>query len=247
MLAARTARTITFRALLFAVFAALTLAGTAGAASTDPQVQIAAADQAWAESMLLTAGDLGGGWNALAAAGGGEAGDGSAAALCPGFNLNESDLVVTGGSASPNFMRGDGAVASSAATVWQTPEQAQADWDRLVQPPLLDCLGSAISAGSTKKVKIVVRSKRVLPFPGVAPRTAAYRLALSLKTSLKVTGKLKKVSLPATFDFVLLGNGRATGLLFFISFNAKPLSDGYKQSLALLMGQRMATDPNPGS
>jgi hypothetical protein len=244
MLAARTARTIALRVLLVVVLGTLALAGTAGAASTDPQVQIAPADQAWAETMLLTSRDLGGGWNAVSPGGSGGSSDASGSALCPGFNPNESDLVVTGGSSSPNFTRADGAFASSAATIWQTAEHAQADWDRLVQPPLLNCLASAISAGSSKKVKIVVRSKQPLAFPAVAPRTAAYRLALSFKASVKVRGKLKKISLPATFDFVLLGSGRATGLLFFISFNAKPLSDGYKQSLALRMTQRMAQDPN---
>jgi hypothetical protein len=243
MLAAR--RTI-LRALVTAAVAALALAGTAGAAATDPQVQIAPADQAWAESILLSSADLGTGWSALSG-GGGQAGDASASNLCPGFTPNESDLVVTGGSGSPDFMRSDGAVVSSAATVWQTPEHAQADWDRMVQPQLLSCLASAIAAGSTKKLKIVIRSKGQLEFPGVASRTAAYRVGLSFRASRKVKGKLKKIAVPATFDLVLLGNGRATGMLLFVFVNAKPITASTEQSVAQLMAQRLAKDPSAGA
>jgi hypothetical protein len=243
MLAAR--RTI-LRALFVAVIAGLALAGTAGAAATGPQVQIAPADQAWAQSILLGTADLGAGWSALSN-GGGDAGDASASMLCPGFNPDESDLVVTGGSGSPNFMRRDGAVVSSAATVWQTPEHAQADWDRMVQPQLLDCLGSAVTAGSTKKLRIVIRGKGQRQFPGVATRTTAYRLALSFRTSRKVKGKLKKIAVPATFDLVLLGNGRATGVLIFVFVNAKPISASYEQTVAGLMAQRLAKDPSATS
>ena len=243
MLAAR--RTI-LRALVTAAVAALALAGTAGAAATDPQVQIAPADQAWAESILLSSADLGTGWSALSG-GGGQAGDASASNLCPGFTPNESDLVVTGGSGSPDFMRSDGAVVSSAATVWQTPEHAQADWDRMVQPQLLSCLASAIAAGSTKKLKIVIRSKGQLEFPDVASRTAAYRVRLSFHASRKVKGKLKKIAVPATFDLVLLGNGRATGMLLFVFVNAKPITASTEQSVAQLMAQRLARDPSAGA
>jgi hypothetical protein len=231
-----------FRRTLVAVLALLAIAGTAGAASTDPQVQIAAADQAWAESVQLTTRDLGPGWSA-ASGGGGDAGDATGSGLCPGFSPNEADLVLTGGSSSPNFIRNDGAVASSAATVWQSAEHAQADWDRMVQPGLLSCLASAFSAGSTKKLRIVVRSKQQVPFPAVAPRTTAYRLGLVFQVSRKVRGKMHKTSVSARFDLVLLGNGRATGMLFFVAFNARPLTDAYKQSLAQLLAQRLATDP----
>src|SRR5689334_20052899 len=118
MLAAR--RTI-LRAFVAAAVAGLALAGTAGAAATEPQVQIAPADQAWAESILLGSSDLGTGWAALSG-GGNQANGATASTLCAGFTPDESSLVVTGGSGSPDFMRSDGAVVSSAATVWQTAD-----------------------------------------------------------------------------------------------------------------------------
>lgn len=237
MLAARSARR-----LLVAVLGLLVLAGTAAAASTDPQVQIAAADQAWAESVQLTARDLGPGWSP-ASEGGGEAGDATGAQLCPGFAPNESDLVLTGGSASPNFVRSDGAVASSAATVWQTPDQAQADWDRMVQPALLTCLAKAFAAGSSKSLKIMVKSKQQVTFPSVASRTTAYRLGLVFQVARKVRGKLKRTSVPARFDLVLVGNGRATGMLFVVAFNARPVTDAVELSLADTLAHRLAVDP----
>jgi hypothetical protein len=239
MLAAR--RTL-LRAFVAAAVAGLALAGTAGAAATDPQVQIAPADQAWAESILLGSSDLGTGWSALSG-GGNQADDATASTLCAGFTPDESSLVVTGGSGSPDFMRSDGAVVSSAATVWQTADHAQTDWNALAQPQLLDCLASAVAAGSTKKLKIVIRSKGQRQFPAVASRTAAYRLGLSFRTSRKVNGKLKKIAVPATFDLVLLGNGRATGMLIFVFVNAKPITAGTEQSVAGLMAQRLAKDP----
>jgi hypothetical protein len=232
------------RTLIVTALLALVLCGSAVAAATgDPQLEIVAADQAWAESIVLDTPDLGPGWQRFSAdGGGGGAGD----AACPGMNVDESDLVVTGGTASPTFVRNDGAIVVTTAVVWQTAAHAQADWDRYVQPSLLSCLASGISAGSTKKVKIVVTGKRMVSsFPAVAPRTAAFRLTIALKTSVKVRKKLRKISVPATFDFVVLGNGRAMGVLAALSFNAKPLTDTSKQSLALMMAQRMASDPSP--
>ena len=242
MLAARTART-SVRAVLAAGLAALTLAGTGGAATTDPQLQIAAADQAWAESLLLTPADLGAGWQSVSEGGEGQATDATASALCPGFNPNESDLVLTGGSSSGGYARGQNFVATSGSTVWQTAEHAQADWERMVQPQLLACMASAIAAGSTTTVKIVIRSKRQLPVAAFAPRAAAYRVAFAFHASRKVKGKVRKTSLRATLDVVLFGGGRATGVLFFVSLGAKPLATEYEQSVVQLMSQRLAKDP----
>jgi hypothetical protein len=47
----------------------------------------------------------------------------------------------------------------------------------------------------------------------------------------------------ANFDFILFGNGRASGTMIVLSFNPKPLSVAYEQSLAEKMAARMASDP----
>ena len=240
------ARRTALRTLLVTLVALLALAGTAGAAATGPQVQLADADQAWAQSVLLATSDLGPGWRSLSGSDESEPTAATASALCPGFNPSEADLVLTGGSSSGGFARGENFVASSGSTVWQTPEHAQADWDRLAQPQLLSCLSAALSAGSTKQLKIVIRSKKQLPFDSVAPRTAAYRIAFAFQMSRKVKGKVRKTSLPATIDLVLVGNGRATSLLIFVALS-KPLTATFEQSVAQLVAQRLAKDPTASS
>jgi hypothetical protein len=51
------------------------------------------------------------------------------------------------------------------------------------------------------------------------------------------------MSAPATFDLIIVGNGRATALLAMLSFNKVPLSGSSKQSFAGMLAKRMATDP----
>jgi hypothetical protein len=62
---------------------------------------------------------------------------------------------------------------------------------------------------------------------------------------VKVRKKRRQITVPATFDFVALGNGRATAILYMAYLNAPPLTESYKQSLATLLAKRIATDPNP--
>ena len=241
MSAARAARRTTLRALTAAVFAALTLTGTAGAASTDPQVQIAAADQSWATSMLLNSSDLGRGWAAVSAWSDPSSGSGHSSCPVP----DESDLTVTGSGSSPDFIRGNNGWAASTARVWQSSAQAQADWDRTVQSNLLTCTAADFQAASTKKVKVVVAGKRELDFAGVAPRAAAYRISLAYKFTVKRGNRPKKMSVPATFDFVFLGNGRASVVFATLSLKTRPPAQASIQSLAQKLAQRMASDPTP--
>jgi hypothetical protein len=231
------------RSTLLVVVSAAVFCGVAAAASTDPQVEIVPADQAWADSIVLTTPDLGTGWKARGSGGGAGGGGGGGDVACS--TPDESDLTLTGGSDSPDFQRTDGAFVSSTAIIWKTPEQAQADWDRNVQPGLLSCLAAGIASASTKQIKIVVTAKKQLAYPALAPRTAAYRVSYVYRTTIKVRKKWRKISMPATFDFVALGSGRATAMLVMVSLNARRLDERYKQGLATMLAGRMATDPNP--
>jgi hypothetical protein len=74
----------------------------------------------------------------------------------------------------------------------------------------------------------------------------AYRLSLLLKATTKAGKKTRKVSIRATSDLVALGAGRATAMLWTVSFNSQPLSESSKQHYALLMLRRMAADPLSG-
>jgi len=230
-----------FRTLLLASLAALAVC-TAAAAAADPQLAIDPADQAWAQSIVPSSTDLGSTWQPLP---GDPAGDPRTNAICSGqMGPDESDLTISGGSSS-DFTREDGgAVVVSSVTVWKTADYAQADWDRTVQPPLLGCVSASLTSASTKKVRVVVTGKRAFTFPALGQRTAAYRFFLAYRTTKTVKKKRKTISVPATFDLVLFGNGRATAALGMLSFNKVPLSDLSKQGLASAVAGRMATDPH---
>jgi hypothetical protein len=232
------------RRLIVVLLGALAFSAAAAAATGDPQYQMNPTDQSWADSILLHTTDFGTDWHQSGTGGSGGGGSNSGsdtACSAP----DESDLTMTGNSYSPDFIRNDGAWVGTAAVVWQTPEQAQADWDRNVQPGLLSCLASSLSASSSKQLKIVVTGRQQLTFPAIAGgRSAAYRVSLMLKTSVKARGKTRKISLHATFDFIAVGSGRATAMLSTLSLNRQPLSDFNKQQWALLMAQRMTVDPS---
>jgi hypothetical protein len=228
------------RRLLLVLLAALAFCATAGAAATgDPQYQVVQADQDWADSIVLSGSDMGNGWRQSSNDG---ATDGGSGAACS--SPDESDLTMTGGSSSPDFSRADGAYVSTSAIVWQTADQAQADWDRNVQVGLLGCLAASVEAATTKKVKIIVTGKKQLTYPALATRSAAFRLSLVFRTSIKVHRKVRKIAVRATYDFIAVGTGRATALMWALSFDRSPLSDYSKQQWAMLMAHRMAVDPS---
>ena len=230
------------RALAATAVAALVVCGAAVAASLPPQLQFDATDQTWAQTLIVSERDLDHTWEI--APGSGEAGDPRDNALCPApVGPDESDLTITAGNSSSAVRRDGGALVASAATIWQTPEHAQADWDRTNQPSLLGCVAAGLAASSTKKMKLVVTGKRPLAFPAVAPRTAAYRFAIAYKTTRKVRGKRRTISMPATFDLVLLGSGRASAQLIFLSFNKVPIGEASEQRAALSVARRLVRDP----
>ena len=235
------------RLTLLVTAAVLLPAGVAGAASTDPQVDIVPADQAWAESIVLKQSDLGPGWIVKPESGGssdnGSESDGPP--FCPGAEIDASDLTVTGGAGSPDFARGDSSGAVSDAVVWQTRDQARAYFDRTnaVMPTILDCLASLFKSLSSKEIEVVVTSAGAIPFIAVAPRTAAYRIQIVFSSTERVRGKLRKTSSRASLDTLLLGNGRATAFIYLDVYGRKPFRPGYEFSLAATTTARMSSDP----
>jgi hypothetical protein len=229
------------RRLAFILLTALAFSGAAAAASArEPQYQPDTGDQAWADSIVLNAKDVGTGWKA-SGSGGTMTSTDVTSATCSG--PDESDLTLTGGTFSPAFFRFDGAAVSSGVTVWQTAEQAQADWDRNLQPALMGCLAAELQASAPKKIKVAVTGRQQLNWPAIAPRSVAYRISLLLTSTVKVRKKVRKVSIRATSDFIAVGTGRATAMLWTLSYNPSPLSDFSKQRYAITMVRRMAVDP----
>jgi hypothetical protein len=229
------------RRLAVAVLAALALCAAATAATGDPQFQLDPTDQAWTGTIVLNAQDVGAGWKRSGTTGGITGADSGASGSCSMPDM--SDLVLTGGTYSPDFYRSDGAYVAATAVAWQTPEQAAADWTRNLQPAVMGCLAGDLQAESTKLVKVVVSGRRQLAWPTFGERSVAYRISVVLKARVKVRQKWRNVSAKATADFVGVGAGRARAMLWTFSFDAHPLTDFSKQKWAMLMAQRMSAPP----
>ena len=232
----------------------LVCAGVAFAAATDPKLEPVPADQAWADSILLVPSDLGSGWsvNQDAVGGGSNTGTGADTSgepdWCPGTTPDESSLTATGVSASPEFERRGGSLSvSSYAVVWRTTDDATRyldDFD-VVMPLVLDCVGKLFTGSSTTGIKVSVVSKGAIPFAATTPRAAAYRIRVVFQTRQRVKGKLRTVSWPASLDSFVLGNGRATAVVFADATGRKPPTAAFEQKLAAALAGRMATDPAP--
>jgi hypothetical protein len=224
-------------------------AGIAVAAPTDPQIAIDPVDQAWANSIVVTGADLGKSWIAQPPSGGGSGTD-DGSAWCPDGIPDMSDLIVTGGGSSPDFKRrrDDTSSVSSYAYVFQTQDQAQADWDRTLAttPAFLDCFAGLFKM-SVAGVKFDATPKGAVAFPTIAPRTAVYRIKIVMTSSKRVKRKIKRSNETSYIDFVSLGNGRAYSVLFVSWFRSKPLPAGFERSLAEKVASRMATDPSQSS
>jgi hypothetical protein len=229
------------RRIVAVVVAALALCAAAAAATGEPVYQLDAADQTWTGAIVLNAHDVGAGWKASGTPGGIVGAGSGASALCSLPDM--SDLVLTGGTYSPDFYRSDGAYAAATAVAWQTAEQAAADWSRSLQPAVMGCLAADLEGESTKQVKFVVTGRHQLAWPSLAERSVAYRISLVLKGRTKVRKRWHTVAAKATADFVAVGAGRARAMLWTFSFNAHPLRDFDKQKWATLMAARMTAPP----
>jgi hypothetical protein len=235
-------RSVTFvRRLAVASLAALALSAAAAAATGDPQYQLNNADQAWTGAIVLNGQDVGTTWKSEGFPGGITGADSGASSSCSLPDM--SDLVLTGGTYSPDFYRSDGAYVASTAVAWQTPEQAAADWSRNLQPAVMGCLAADLQASSTKQVKVAIASRRQLAWPTFGERSVAYRIAIVLKARMKVHKKWRNMSAKATADFIAVGAGRVRAMVWTFSFNAHPLDDFTKQKWMLALAQRMATPP----
>jgi hypothetical protein len=227
------------RIAAFAVvaLAALLAAAVAVGASGDPKRAITKADQASAKAMLLTRGDLGGGWSVSATSGG--RGD-DVDFRCPGYQPDESDLTLTGDATSPDFelaTAGTISFGSSIASLYATAPQAKASWARVVKPGLVRCfvrlledeVGAQQQAQGTPLALEITASGRVA-FPAVASRTSAYRIS-----GVVTQGQL---TIPMHLDIVLLGSGRANGGFIAVSL-FKPFARAAEVRLARITAARM--------
>ena len=217
------------RRLLLFVLAALLLPALALAAATDPTKQINPVDQRKAASIVLKRTDFAAGWTKVA-----NTPDSGEDLNCPGYNPDESDLILTG-EAETNFESGAARI-SSYSSVYKTRRDALASWTRGVKPALAPCAARVVKQGieaAGGKVAIVRHGQ--IAFPKLAPRTAAYRVVFNVS----YTNAGKTTTVPFTLHMIALGNGRGDASLLTIGFqNGIPSAD--LRAFAKLAAGRLA-------
>jgi hypothetical protein len=207
------------KTFLLLVLAALVGASAAFAVG-EPQKKITPADQARAKAMLMRQADVGIGYRPIA-------GNSSGNALsfnCPA--LDESDLTVSGEASSPNFSSGL-QTFSSASAVYVSASDAKASWRRGTSPAGFACL-RAVFKRIARAGGLHFVSFGKMPFPAVAPQTAAYRWQNQVANGVRVYA-----------DVVLLMRGRAQSAVFLIS-GIDPLERPEAVRLTRLISSRMA-------
>lgn len=197
-------------AVVLAVF--LALPALALASHNEPKRQITAADQRKAASILLKRTDFAAGWKKVPNTPDDE--DDSHLG-CPGYNPNESDLVLTGESEATFERAGGFPSVLSYSNVYKTRANALASWTRGVKPALAVCLAKVLKETLVAEgAQVAIVSQGRIAFPKLAPRTAAFRVVLKLT----VTENGETNSVPLTMHILGFGNGRGDAALLTMGF-----------------------------
>jgi len=196
------------RRLALLLLVAFAVPALALAADSDPRRKINAADERKAAAVVLKRGDFSAGWKKVASS----ADDDDL--VCSYYAPKGSDLTLTGDAEAEFEQTGGFPSVYSYADVYATAKDATAAWTRTVKPAAARCFAETFqkesAADPTTKVTVVKHG--AIAFPKVAPRTAAFRIALKLA----VTENGQTQTVPLTLHIVVVGRGRAeAGLLTF--------------------------------
>jgi hypothetical protein len=221
------------RRLALVSLVVLALPALALAADTDPQKKFTAADQAKARTLLLRKTDFVAGWKKEPAT---KSADGESDFSCPGYNPDQSDLVLTG-EAEADFEGPQGFPSvSSVANIYRTRREATTAWARGDRPQLVPCVASAFEKELEEDgSKVTFTRKGKIAFPRYAPRTSAYRFSFNVT----MTQGGKPLTLPMTMHFVILGHGRGDVTLMTLSLGPGVSLPDLK-TFAQLSAQRLA-------
>ena len=204
------------------------LAGVAHAGdSLEPRKAYRKADQAFARAAVLQRSDLPG-WRVQAVEGTGTNDLRCGRVYAP----NLSDLTVTG-QAQSSFAQGVSSFALSGAGLFASAAQAAKAWKRVITPGLVKCLRMSFEASvrnSSSGLEVRTLYAGPLALPRVAERTAAFRLSVEVK----VNGQAVR----SYFDVVLLGRGRISAELGFVSLQ-RPFPPAFERELARSVASRM--------
>jgi hypothetical protein len=216
---------------LAVLLAALVLPAAALAADTDPQKRPTAADKRKAASIVLKRADFVAGWKRAPVSS-----DSDGEFSCPGYDPDQSDLVLTGeAEAEFNGPQGIPSVYS-VANVYRTRREATAAWTRSDKPGLVPCIAKTMKAEFAKSGgKVSITKQGRVAFPRYAPRTLALRFAFGVA----VTEAGKTSTVPLTIHIVVLGHGRGDAMLMTVAYGSGvPPAD--LRAFAKLTAQRLA-------
>lgn len=217
--------------------AVVSAVATAGAAAVtfqgdplDEQRAINAADQRLAQSLVVTPADMPG-WRAF-----GRYPSGGSAS-CPRFKPDLSDVTITGDKRGRQFGRQDSPIneaLTSAATVYETPTDALAEWRVWTSPAWVECLRKQIEESAPGGAITVTAKAAPLRLPRVAPRQFARRYKLLWFTT---GGDLGVVY----FDDIYLVRDRADASLLVQRMGPpdKPPTAAVERQAVRLLGQRL--------
>lgn len=220
------------RRRLATVLVALVLPAVALAAGTDPQKRLTAADQRKAASIVLRKSDFAAGWTKGAIT----PSDDESDFECPGYNPDQSDLVLTGEKIAEFNAKDRLPSVYSVSNVYRTRREAALGWARSDKPALVPCAATMFVGEFAKDgTKAKVTRKGKIAFPRYAPRTSAYRFALDVTVSRNGT----PTTVPFTIHMVALGHGRGDHFMMTIGVGAGvPIAD--LKAFSRLTAQRLA-------
>lgn len=220
------------RLIVALVVLLLAVPALALASHTDPKREINAGDQRKATSILLKRSDFAAGWSKEP----NQPDNDDDHLSCPGYNPNESDLVLTG-DAEASFVRSGGfPTVFSGVNIYKTRANALASWTRGAKPALAPCFARLMKKEiEADGAQVTITRAAVVAFPKLAPRTIAYRIVLKVT----VTEGGEKTTVPFTVNLVGVGNGRGDATLMTMGFG-NGVAPADVRGFAKLLAQRLA-------
>jgi hypothetical protein len=202
----------------------LLAAGTAVAGNPHaPKKALVPAVQARAKAINVKLADLpAAGWKAKAA------GPDTGTPRCSDYNPDQSDLTENGNVASPQFTLPSTSFVSSSTSIFKTAAQGRTAYARVVRPKLPKCLAELFQKGAAP-ARVTVVSAAVKPFPKLAERSNAYRIAAGVRTSAG--------TIPVYLDVVVMNRGKVDVVIFFAGIT-QAFSEPFQRSLAARVAAR---------
>ena len=201
-------------------------------AATTPRVKHTSAGTKLAQASLITKADLGQGWSADAQTGAAR----GVRLSCNGFQPKQNDVVEVGAAATPSFSGGQvGPYLVQKTSVYASGAHVNKLWNRAVKSGLANCVASDLQTLTARGLAVSITSKRMLPFPKVAPRAALYRVIATVTSGSQ--------RLTVYFDVVLLAGKRTVSQIAISQFQTAPPAK-LEQLLGKLVARRMGVTPS---